>query len=101
MYIILGTCWKCKESMNLALIDGNVEIKHGSVYGPEAFSEAEIKLAESNNVIIQMHHSGTRNEDYLANTCTHCGTFCGQFYYFEYLEDARYGYYLYKSIDLD
>lgn len=101
MYIILGSCWKCKESMNIALIDGNSEIKHGGVYGPESFSEAEIKLAESNNVIIQMQHSGTMKDDYLANTCPHCGTFSGQFYHFEILDDARYGHYLYKTIDLD
>lgn len=101
MYIILVSCWKCKESMNIALIDGNVEINHGSVYGPETFSDAEVKLAENNNVIMEVHHSGTRNDEYLANTCTHCGTFSGQHYHFEYLMDAQYGHYLYKSFDID
>ena len=101
MYIILGSCWKCKESMNIALIDGNAEIQQGSVYGPESFSDTEIKLAESNNVIIKMQHSGTMHDDYLANTCPHCGTFSGQFYHSEIFDDARHGYYLYNSIDLD
>lgn len=101
MYIIHASCWKCHKPITLALIDGNPEINRGQVYGPESFSEAEMKLAENNNVIIKTHRSGTMQQEYNANTCPHCGTFSGQHYHFEYLTDAQYGHYQYTSLDIE
>lgn len=101
MYIIAASCWKCKKSMSIALMHGNTEINSGRMYGPESFSQEEIKLAKSHDVTIRMHHSEIRQEDYKANTCPHCGTFAGQHYLFEYFTGAEYGDYAYKKIDLE
>lgn len=101
MYIITVSCWKCKGDFNIALIHGNAAINNGQVYGPESFSPEEIKITESNGVIIKMHHSATRNDDYNANTCPHCGTFTGHHYHFEYFTGAEYGDYQFRKIDID
>lgn len=102
MLIVAATCWKCEEPFNIALIHGNPAINYGQVYGPEYFSDAEMHLAESHEVIIKMHRSGTRQEEYLANTCKHCGTFSGQNYHFEHFCNAvQYGDCDYKAIDLE
>lgn len=101
MIIVTAPCWKCEEPFKLALIYGNVAIDNGQVYGPEKFTNEEIELAETSGVTIKMHKSATRKDEYLANTCTHCNAFLGQFYHFEYFCGAiQYGDYSYKEIDL-
>lgn len=97
MYIISAPCWKCQENFNVTLI----KPEQSQMYGPESFSEEEIKIAEKHDAIIKMQHSGIRQESYNANTCPHCGTFIGQHYLFtDYFCSAQYGDYPYKLIDL-
>src|SRR5690606_10633452 len=100
MYIITAPCWKCDNTINIAIIKGDVKKRNGFC-GPELFSEEEKKLAENYNVIIREHHSYTREETYYANTCLHCNTFIGQHYLFaEYFVSAVNGDYEYGIIDI-
>jgi len=82
MYIVTSSCWKCDQTMNVSLITGDAQKGNGQVYGPESFSEEEIKIAENQGVVIKEHHSAIRQETYRANTCAHCGAFVGQHYLF-------------------
>ena len=100
MYIITAPCWKCDNTINIAVIKDGVKKRNGFC-GPELFSEEEKKLAENYNVIIREHHSYTREETYYANTCLHCNTFIGQHYLFaEYFVSAVNGDYEYRIIDI-
>lgn len=101
MYIVKAACWKCKNPMNVAIIKGDGKDR-SNFCGPEVFSENEKKIAESHNVIINKHHSFTREEDYFANTCPHCNTFVGQHYLFtNYFIPVSYGDYECTIIDLE
>lgn len=82
MYIVKTSCWKCGGPMNAAVINSEPERKGGQMCEPEGFSAEELKLAEDNGVIIKEQHSYTMGENYLANTCPHCGTFIGSHYMF-------------------
>lgn len=87
--------------MNVALIIGDSQINNGQVYGPEAFSQEEIKIAEDHNVMIKEHYSGMRQETYYASTCAHCNAFVGQHYLFiDYYCEAKDGYLEHKKIDI-
>ena len=81
MVIIEGPCWKCENSMKVAVLyDG---IKRGaSVVGPEVFTENELDLAKREGVLLKKHYSKTINKKYLANTCENCNSFIGQHYLF-------------------
>lgn len=97
MYIVIAPCWKCQENFNVALI----KPEQSQMYGPESFSEEEIKIAAQHDAVIKMQRSGTRQESYYANTCPNCGTFIGQHYLFmDYFCAAEYGDYPYKAFDL-
>lgn len=101
MYIVKASCWKCGGPYNVAVAHGNAEINSGRMYGPELFSEEEMKIAENNDVFIKMQYSSIRQENYLANTCPHCGIFTGQHYLFEYFIGAEYGDFQFKKIDMN
>lgn len=96
MYIVNTTCYKCEKTMNVAII------KRGNdIFGPEAFSGEEKRVAGNNGVIIRDQYSGTRQEHYDANTCPHCNTFIGQYYLFaDYFTSALYGECEYKIVDI-
>ena len=86
-YMNIGTyeCWKCNKPHKVAWItvDNSVPITDdswGSYYGPDAFSENEIKIAREKGVIIEERYSKTIHEKYNANICPHCGVFIGQFF---------------------
>ncbi len=102
MYVVKTRCWRCNGMMNVAVISGDPMIGNGQVYGPESFSSYEIKLAESNEVIIRKQYSATRQENYLANSCPHCQAFVGQHYLFtEIFCSAQYGDCEYKLININ
>jgi Competence protein CoiA-like family len=91
MTIVDGDCWKCKKTMKVAVVEGGLE-RSGSCVGPEKFSKKEIEFATSKGVIIREHYSNVVKEKYLANTCSSCGTFAGNFYlYKEYFSPAQTG----------
>lgn len=101
MYIVTAPCWKCKGHFNVALMRGDDNINNGQVYGLEFFSKEEIELAQSHEVIIKEHFSGTRQESYAASTCPHCDTFVGQHFLFSrYFCPAQYGDYTHKILDI-
>lgn len=77
----IGTfdCWKCKKPMKVSWITCT------SFYGPEEFSENEIKIAIENGVEIEKVYSKTSNEQYNANICPHCKTFVGKNFIRNYL----------------
>lgn len=90
MEIIDGTCWKCKQPMKVAVIEDDFS-RGGTHVGPQAFITDEIKIAISKGVFIKEMYSRTMNEKYKANACTHCGTFCGEFYLFtDYVANPDY-----------
>jgi hypothetical protein len=96
MMIISAPCWQCDKEMLIALIgddNGNMD------YGPEKFSQKEIELAEKNGVLIKKVTSKIADETYLANTCSGCGTFVGQWFYFaNYYSEALYGRLKYQRV---
>lgn len=98
MYIIKVECYKCDQSINVAIIkDG----QRNGFCGPDSFSAEEKKLAENNGVSIRPQHSYTMEQTYEANTCPHCNAFIGQHYLLtDYFVPAEYGDYEYKVIDI-
>lgn len=100
MYIINGKCWKCAESIKVAIIQADFDKRGATTVGPESFSETELALARSKGVSIAIQYSKTKEESYLANTCS-CGTFIGQHYLFtDYFHSAQMGDYNFERIDL-
>jgi hypothetical protein len=61
MIIITAPCWQCEKEMLIALV-GNDVGDFG--YGPESFSEQEIKLAQTNGVELRHVDSATAEETY-------------------------------------
>jgi hypothetical protein len=55
MYIIKASCYKCKTSLNIAIIDR--DLNNSSMRGPESFSSGEIKIAQNNDDVIKERHS--------------------------------------------
>jgi len=91
MTIVDGPCWKCGSTMKVAVVEGGME-RGGSSSGADEFTSQEIEFAKSKGAIIKVHYSKTMHEKYLANTCTKCGTFAGNFYLFtQYLQPASMG----------
>lgn len=72
-------CWKCKRPIKVSWITGE------SFYGPEEFSENEIKLAKDNGIKIDKVYSKTNNEQYNANICPNCKAFVGKHFVHDYL----------------
>lgn len=75
IYVVDGDCWKCKASMKIALGHGN-----SGMGGPDEFDAQAISAAKKHGVILRNRYSNVVQERYLANTCKHCGNFCGNFY---------------------
>ncbi|MES2837993.1 MAG: hypothetical protein V4667_10755 [Bacteroidota bacterium] len=48
--------------------------------GPTAFNQTEIELAIEKGVLLKMNFSKTMQETYLANTCTNCNSFTGEWF---------------------
>lgn len=100
MYIVTGTCWKCNESINAAMIRDE-QLSTNKFYGPADFSKNQIQFAREKGVIIEEHFSFTRQETYLANTCGKCKTFIGEHYLFtEYFVTAMNGDCDFKTYDV-
>ena len=102
MYIITAPCWKCDKTINIAVIDGDMNKRNSTLCGSEAFSPEEIKTAQNHNVLIKEQHSYTMQESYQANTYPHCNALIGQHFLFtEYfvpaVQDEDYEY---KVIDI-
>ena len=101
MYIVKTSCWKCKGAMNAAVISDYIEGNENFSYGPDGFSEIEMKIAEENDVVIKEQYSATIGEIYFANTCPNCSTFIGQHYLFTGVFcAAKYGDCDFMEIDL-
>ena len=93
MAIIEGNCWKCSQSMKVAVIYIIDSEFIGAYIYPSNFNQEEIKLAESKGVLLKMQYSYTAREKYIANTCSNCGSFAGDFYLFvDYISLAGIGY---------
>jgi hypothetical protein len=84
MQIVAADCWNCHKPMKLALV-----LLTGTCVGPESFTDQQVELARSKNVIIREQHSKTANSNYLANTCPSCNSFIGEFFIHEYLYDDK------------
>src|SRR5450432_1318302 len=84
MEIVEDHCRDCRAPLKIA-----IGIKGGSFYGPERFDDQEITFAQSKGVCLQMKHSKTMDETYLANTCSLCGSFIGAFFVHEYLYTGK------------
>lgn len=82
LFVTKGHCWKCSVPMKIA----HMQID-GYSNGPEDFTPAEIALAQQLGAVLKNRYSRTREETYLANTCTQCGTFIGQHYLFTSLDE--------------
>lgn len=77
--IINASCWKCSNPMKVAVVQGGLD-RSGSTVGPDEFSERELAVVQNNGVIVKEHYSKTVDESYLANTCTYCNAFVGNFF---------------------
>jgi ssDNA-binding Zn-finger/Zn-ribbon topoisomerase 1 len=83
-------CWKCGLPYKAAWITiGNGS--RGIFFGPERFSENEIRVATEKGVMIEKRYSKTKNDNYNANICPHCGSFMGEFFIHDllYTEEER------------
>ena len=80
MHIINVPCWKCEKIMKVAVLSCNNE---QFLYGPEYFSEKDLKIARENEAIIKNIFGEIVRDSYNANICKHCGTFVGAFYLFQ------------------
>ena len=96
--IIDSSCWKCNKPMKVAIMEDCLE-RGSTCIGPDKFTDIEIESARSKGVIIKEHYSKTIGEKYLANTCSHCGTFIGEFYLIEHLSLASDGELTSKTFD--
>lgn len=95
MTIIDGACWKCDNIMKIATISTS---SGGSVRGggnhlaPSKFTLDEINFAKSKGVVLKTQYCKTVQGKYVANSCTKCGSFAGDFHLFiEYIAPASYG----------
>jgi hypothetical protein len=89
LYIIDTYCYKCNQSMKVALV------RNYSTLGPEEFTQEELRIASDNSVNIKSNYSNTMEEEYLSNTCNNpdCNVFVGKFFLFkDYLVPADTGY---------
>lgn len=101
MYIINANCWKCKTPQRIALVRGDFDKRGGTTAGPDTFSQDEITIALSKGVILKEEYSNTANKSYLANSCSSCGNFAGNFFLFkDYFNPAELGRYTYETISL-
>jgi hypothetical protein len=96
--IVNGLCWKCDQPMKVAVAEDEVS----SCCGPDEFTATELAFVRNKGVFIEAHDSKTAGETYLANTCTHCGSFAGNFYLFsQYVQPADIGNYTYEIFYVD
>jgi len=93
LVIIDSKCWKCHGDMKVAVLYCEY-----SVLGPDKFTSEELTIAREKGAIIQTNYSSVVREEYLSNTCPHCQKLTGNYYLFEHLSDAKYGYSKYESI---
>ena len=69
-------CWKCKKSMEIAMI----YLAKGFPFYPSSFTSKEIKIANDNGAYIKKGYSNEINEIYYSNHCRHCNAFIGDFH---------------------
>lgn len=95
MTIIDGPCWKCGSTMKIATIsssNGGIIRGLSNHLSPREFTEQEIRFAKSKGVLLKTQFSKTEGGKYLANSCSKCGAFAGDFYLFtQYIAPAGYG----------
>ncbi len=75
--IITAECYKCHSPMKAAVLssqDGTL------LHGPARFSIKQMEQARNEGVILKYQYSKTARSKYLANTCTECGAFLGEFF---------------------
>lgn len=93
MQIVEGPCWKCNESMKVAVVqahDNDLVRGISNNLGPNDFTSFEIDYARSKGVLLEMHQSRTIGQTYLANTCGGCGSFAGEHFLFtQYVAPAN------------
>ena len=81
MVILNDSCWKCHQSMKIAVINTNYL---DGIYPPEYFTKKEIELANKNGALVKKIYSKQTKESYFANTCKHCNAFIGKFHMSDY-----------------
>ena len=87
--IIDGPCWKCGNTMKIATIQHG---KIGKYLSPIEFTQDEINIANSKGALLKEHYSKTVQNKYIANTCSSCNSFAGEFFLFQdYYSPAGYG----------
>ncbi len=102
MTIIKGPCWKCNETMKIAYISGSKELVRGSSHlAPSGFTNEEINFARSKEVKLKTQYSKTILGNYVANSCTKCDSFAGDFFLFtQYISPAGYGELPFEEFDI-
>jgi ssDNA-binding Zn-finger/Zn-ribbon topoisomerase 1 len=74
--VVLDTsCYKCRAPTKISYILSN----NNFVY-PSAYSEKERAIADEHGVLLKLQYSRTTNSKYIANTCSSCGAFTGDYY---------------------
>lgn len=104
MTIIDGPCWKCDNTMKIATISsstGGLVDGYSNNLRPSAFTHEEINFAKLKGVILKSQYSKTTHDKYIANSCTKCGAFAGDFYLFtQYIAPSSYGDLSSESFDI-
>ena len=75
LHVVTGECYRCQRPMPMAFT-----LTGGEAFDPTTFTKAEIAAAERHGCRLRMHYSKTVQKSYLANECTHCGAFAGNFF---------------------
>lgn len=82
--ISVEPCWKCKENMKVAYYSDDNTMP----FGPSNFTDKQIAIAREAGAHIDLVFSKTSQVEYIANICTNCGSFKGDFYYHEYAYES-------------
>jgi hypothetical protein len=82
LHIVEAPCFKCKNLIKISFL----EIA-GECYSPESFNTNEHRLATARGCTLKRRYSKTSHERYLANTCTNCDAFIGNYFLDDYFQD--------------
>lgn len=76
--VLEKNCWNCHKATRVAV--GSRDSEH--LY-PGHFTELELAFARDHGVILDVRHSATRQESYLANVCSACDQIQGNWFLYQ------------------
>jgi hypothetical protein len=96
LLVIYGKCWRCQAAITVAAVNDEF-----MPFGPEEFSEDELRIARSHGVKLRKKFVGFDGREVWVNTCAHCPGFVGPGYlYSQFVTRAWMKEYQYESIHI-